>query len=842
MKVRVNTKARRYDNKEHGQRILFSDAPTNPRDTLGKNGVYFHSRFANLFRKTAAIDVTIIKKDGSEKTKTIYLDRKSLLNYLVAIPHLVETFIATSPTAKAIYDDQVTKDKSVTADACFREYVRNNPAALAEAIDVAVQTAKANAANGEFSQVYHAGQVGTEKMTWKTGLRDNVTGSFFSWLYQSTIGSLSKIKVRFAFVNTEQDYAYISESMARLRFKEARADVPAYSEFLAAHPPASGSIDRFSDIPFTSKKTYILPKQSVGEDCKTHRHGKYPVQFKQDTSTGTTGTPTHWLRSDREVKTVEKSFNVAREVEFGDRQLYSINAFALGPWATGMTVFSAMRKMGSVFATGPDIEKIITGLINEYSNEQTQIKDAIAKLIKRSKTKLDGKDADILTLVNAILDDLLDDKNTNISARFNALADDDLKPHKADIVKLIVKLNQKKKQYLLSGYPPFLKAVADEANARGLNFKKFHIRGVVGGQGMSDTFRDSLLKAGYVNVNSSYGASDLDINIGADTDYEIRLRKEIEKNPALARDLFGTGKGTPMVFHYDPLSYLIEADKQDKLYFTCLRIDRSSPRIRYDLDDTGRVYASSDIQAILLKHGITDLQPRINFRLLFIWGRDAAVSFNGSKVFFDDLEHAVTTIDKKGRFAKRAFYKYTEADGSEKFDILIELKKGEKMLSRDEAHDVLRDLIVKMALHNQDFLSHLGRGAPTPYMPRLRIFEHNKSPISGLEGAEGARKQVLVFDKNNMKKDYDIHQASKTTTFSIKKDETFSAKLEGGPSAAAKSTSVKKSKSTHAHKPKSPALFQAAPASSDAQPAAPVTKSPSKPKVKEVKENLLKKK
>jgi hypothetical protein len=157
------------------------------------------------------------------------------------------------------------------------------------------------------------------------------------------------------------------------------------------------------------------------------------------------------------------------------------------------------------------------------------------------------------------------------------------------------------------------------------------------------------------------------------------------------------------------------------------------------------------------------------------------------------------------------------------------------MLSRDQAHDVLRDLTVKMALHNQDFLSHLGRGAPTPYMPRLRIFEHGKSPISSVEGAEGARKQVLVFDKNNMKKDYDIHEAAKTTTFSIKKDETFLAKLEGGPKAAAKSTSVKKSKSSHSSKPKSPRLFQAAPVASDAQPTAETG-------VKEVKENLLKKK
>lgn len=37
---------------------------------------------------------------------------------------------------------------------------------------------------------------------------------------------------------------------------------------------------------------------------------------------------------------------------------------------------------------------------------------------------------------------------------------------------------------------------------------------------------------------------------------------------------------------------------------TCTRNDRSSPRIRYDLGDKGRIYASSDVQAVLAKYGV----------------------------------------------------------------------------------------------------------------------------------------------------------------------------------------------------------------------------------------------
>jgi len=35
-----------------------------------------------------------------------------------------------------------------------------------------------------------------------------------------------------------------------------------------------------------------------------------------------------------------------------------------------------------------------------------------------------------------------------------------------------------------------------------------------------------------------------------------------------------------------------------------IRAERSSPRVRYKLDDKERVYASSDVHALLAKYGI----------------------------------------------------------------------------------------------------------------------------------------------------------------------------------------------------------------------------------------------
>ena len=46
--------------------------------------------------------------------------------------------------------------------------------------------------------------------------------------------------------------------------------------------------------------------------------------------------------------------------QFGDRQLFVINAFALGPWATGMNISMSIVDVSVLKSTGPDIAKILS--------------------------------------------------------------------------------------------------------------------------------------------------------------------------------------------------------------------------------------------------------------------------------------------------------------------------------------------------------------------------------------------------------------------------------------------------------------------------------------------------
>ena len=130
----------------------------------------------------------------------------------------------------------------------------------------------------------------------------------------------------------------------------------------------------FYEIPITTKANYIKVQE---HDSDTHFYGTYPENSKTDTSTGTTGKPTAWVRGDAELETVKKSLELAAKIQFGERRLNYINAFALGPWATGLTTYELMRQTGSVFATGPDKEKILEELLRIAQYEKHRLELAV---------------------------------------------------------------------------------------------------------------------------------------------------------------------------------------------------------------------------------------------------------------------------------------------------------------------------------------------------------------------------------------------------------------------------------------------------------------------------------
>ncbi len=185
--------------------------------------------------------------------------------------------------------------------------------------------------------------------------------------------------------------------------------------------------------------------------------------------------------------------------------------------------------------------------------------------------------------------------------------------------------------YLVFGYPPFVKSFVDSTS---LNLASYRMDLVVGGEGISERLR-AYLGRHFRSVRSSYGASDLEINIGIETDWTVVLRARCAADPALSLALFGRDS-PPMIFQYNPLDFLVEPLEGGEMAFTVCRVDGAAPKIRYNLRDQGGTYTWRALATRLAAHGIVASSlaaRRGHFPILYLFGRsDLTVAFFGAKV------------------------------------------------------------------------------------------------------------------------------------------------------------------------------------------------------------------
>jgi phenylacetate-CoA ligase len=146
---------------------------------------------------------------------------------------------------------------------------------------------------------------------------------------------------------------------AWLAFERARKTVPAYRLFLGEHGNprihVRGLDPDLTAIPVTDKANYVS-RYSIEERCQGGAIPKVGVVV--DESSGTSGKPWNWVRGPHELKQVRQAMQIALHHQFGREPMFVLNAFALGPWATGMNVSMSVVDIAILKSVGPDIAKI----------------------------------------------------------------------------------------------------------------------------------------------------------------------------------------------------------------------------------------------------------------------------------------------------------------------------------------------------------------------------------------------------------------------------------------------------------------------------------------------------
>ena len=257
-------------------------------------------------------------------------------------------------------------------------------------------------------------------------------------------------------------------------------------------------------------------------------------------------------------------------------------------------------------------------------------------------------------------------------------------------------------RYLIFGYPPFIKAFVDSTR---LDLSQYSMDLIVGGEGISEGLR-SYLRKYFKSVISSYGASDLEINIGVETELTVNLRGLCMKDTALCEKLFGR-ETPPMIFQYNAVDYIIERADSGELLFTIGRQDSAAPKIRYNLRDLGGVMTHKQLTSILTEHGIdisTLAERQSRFPILYVFGRgDLTVPFYGSKIFPTNLEEIINghplLVTSINSFQVASF----EDDKiNRRLSIRLELAESHDKLAIEsiELRDIFFDGLCRL---NQDF-------------------------------------------------------------------------------------------------------------------------------------------
>lgn len=460
------------------------------------------------------------------------------------------------------------------------------------------------------------------------------------------ISSFGAYRMLFAPFVTEDVRNWSSRKRAAAAFYQAKRSVPAYGEFLKQH--GAGEPRRFEDIPPMDKENYVKrwPLEAL---CQG---GRLPLRGAViDESSGSSGTASNWVRGEAERLATRRLIQYSARATFGDESFVLLNAFALGPWATGMNVSMSLVDRCVLKSIGPDAKKLLSTL----------------------------------------------------------------------------ELLGSKYRYVITGYPPFLKALVETAS---IDWKKYDICAVVGGEGMSEPLRAALNRC-FRKTISSFGASDLEINLAVETDFSIALRQALLASPALARDLYGDREAVPMIFQYDPLNYFIESDAERNLLFTLNRLENVSPRIRYNLHDRGVVRRFSEVRRVLTDHRVElGAASALPLPLLFHWGRqENAVAFYGCKITPEDVQNVVLRTAALGRnVANFALHPFEDERADKRLEFWFELEAG--VSAAADLGALAETVIAELSLVNQDFRESI-RMVPAALRPSVKLFPFGEGPLAG---------------------------------------------------------------------------------------------------------------
>jgi len=149
----------------------------------------------------------------------------------------------------------------------------------------------------------------------------------------------------------------ISRHRAAYVARRARQRVPAYRDYYKQIRRAGIRPSAWDRVPVTDKESFVKRYRLEDRCCG----GSLPSRgVTVDESSGSTGSPTNWVRGWDERMQTKELLHLSFSAAFGREPVFAINAFVLGAWATGLLVSQSLGELCVIKSTGSDATKIFS--------------------------------------------------------------------------------------------------------------------------------------------------------------------------------------------------------------------------------------------------------------------------------------------------------------------------------------------------------------------------------------------------------------------------------------------------------------------------------------------------
>ena len=302
--------------------------------------------------------------------------------------------------------------------------------------------------------------------------------------------------------------------------------------------------------------------------------------------------------------------------------------------------------------------------------------------------------------------------------------------------------------YLVTAYPPFLKDLRDRLDAIGFDWAAYQVHGLVGGEAMTEGLRD-YCEQRFASVRSGYGASDLTIGIGGETELTVWLRRAIAADSELRDAILGPDEiRLPMIFQYNPLETYLETTPDGELVCTLTSTWVLAPKLRYNIGDEARLLGWDALHRILGRRrewsagaDAAFATERMKLPLLFVFGRaDATISFMGANIYPQDVENGLYA-DERAAALIGAFTLALEDDprggaaaGTDQQPVVHLLLRPDHGLvdagKTELARTCREGLVAYLARVSRDFAQSLEESERTADI-RIEVHEEGEGPFAG---------------------------------------------------------------------------------------------------------------